>query len=124
MRLRKLTPMLWVTDMKKTIEFYTNTLGFTCTGLEQDVWAILRRDEVEITLATMNEHSNLKEPTFSGSLYVHTDDVEKSWSELKDKAQIAYPIETFDYGMREFAIRDCNGYIIQFGQDVEELKQA
>jgi uncharacterized glyoxalase superfamily protein PhnB len=124
MRLRKLTPMLLVTDMKKTIEFYTNTLGFTCTGLEQDVWAILRRDEVEIMLATMNEYSNLKEPTFSGSLYVYTDDVEKSWSELKDKAQIEYPIETFDYGMREFAIRDCNGYIIQFGQDVEEAKQA
>jgi uncharacterized glyoxalase superfamily protein PhnB len=116
MRLKKLTPMLWVTDMKKTIEFYTNTLGFTCTGLEQDCWAILRRDEVEIMLATMNEHSNLKEPAFSGSLYVSTDDVEKSWSELKDKAQIEYPIETFDYGMREFAIRDCNGYIIQFGQ--------
>jgi len=28
---------------------------------------------------------------------------------------VVYPIESFDYGMREFAIRDNNGYILQFG---------
>ena len=28
--------------------------------------------------------------------------------------------ETFDYGMREFAIYDCNDYLLQFGQDSSE----
>ena len=27
-----------------------------------------------------------------------------------------YPIEDFHYGMREFAIFDNNGYLLQFGQ--------
>jgi hypothetical protein len=27
-------------------------------------------------------------------------------------------IETIDYGMREFAIHDNNGYVLQFGQPV------
>jgi hypothetical protein len=31
---------------------------------------------------------------------------------------IVYPLEDFPYGMREFAIRDNNGYILQFGQEI------
>jgi hypothetical protein len=27
-------------------------------------------------------------------------------------------MEDFEYGMREFAIRDNNGYILQFGQEI------
>jgi len=37
---------------------------------------------------------------------------------LKHNTEIVYPIEDFDYGMREFAIRDSNGYCLQFGQEV------
>ena len=37
---------------------------------------------------------------------------------MKDKAEVVYPIEDFDYGMREFAIRDNNGYLLQFGQEI------
>jgi len=32
--------------------------------------------------------------------------------------RICYPIETFEYGMREFAIYDNNGYLLQFGEAV------
>jgi hypothetical protein len=39
-------------------------------------------------------------------------------AELKDKTKVCYPIETFGYGMREFAIFDNNGYLLQFGQPV------
>jgi hypothetical protein len=42
------------------------------------------------------------------------------WLKLKDKADICYSIETFPWGMREFAVYDNNGYILQFGQDVIE----
>jgi hypothetical protein len=30
----------------------------------------------------------------------------------------AYPLKDFDYGMREFTIRDNNGYILQFGPEI------
>ena len=33
--------------------------------------------------------------------------------------EVRWPIDTFEYGMREFAIRDCNGYTLAFGQPVE-----
>jgi uncharacterized glyoxalase superfamily protein PhnB len=39
---------------------------------------------------------------------------------LKDSTTVVYPLEDFDYGMREFAIRDNNGYVLQFGQEIQE----
>ena len=47
------------------------------------------------------------------------DDVENLWKQLKDRSSIVYPIEDSSYGMREFAIRDNSGYILQFGQPME-----
>ena len=38
--------------------------------------------------------------------------------ELKDKARISYEIDNFPYGMREFAVYDNNGYLLQFGQEI------
>jgi len=52
---------------------------------------------------------------FTGSLYVKTDDVEGLWQRLETRARICYPMEDFEYGMREFAIYDNNGYVLQFG---------
>ena len=40
------------------------------------------------------------------------------WADLKGRVAVAYPMEEFHYGMREFAIYDNNGYLLQFGQEV------
>ena len=42
------------------------------------------------------------------------------WEQLQATATICYPLEDFAYGMREFAIYDNNGYILQFGEVIEE----
>jgi len=57
-------------------------------------------------------------PHFTGSFYINTNDVDAWWDKLKQTDYIYYGIENFEYGMREFAIKDCNGYILQFGQDL------
>ena len=41
------------------------------------------------------------------------------WTKVRDKTRICYGIENFDYGMREFAIDDNNGYMLQFGQEIK-----
>jgi hypothetical protein len=58
-------------------------------------------------------------PALTGALYIHCDDVEEAWTKVKDVARVCYPIEDFDYGMREFAIFDNNGYVLQFGQEID-----
>lgn len=67
-----------------------------------------------------NEHLRFEKSLFTGSFYFRATDVDALGESLRDKVTIAYPIENFDYGMREFAIRDMNGYILQFGKEIPE----
>ena len=71
-----------------------------------------------------NAHEHFERPAFTGSLYINTDDVDSLWQQLKDKAKVCYPIEDFEYGMREFAVYDNNGYLLQFGQEINSEKSS
>ena len=122
-RLKKLTPMLETRDFAGTMKFYTETLGFSLVDRFEDSWGCLQRDGVEIMFSLPNEHRNMPESIMSGSLYFNTDKVDAVWAELKDKAKVCYPIENFHYGMREFAIFDNNGYLLQFGQPIKTLEK-
>ena len=122
MKLTALRPIIWTNRFEETIEFYTDILGFKVTE-RNDVWgwASLHKDSVSIMLAKPNEHTIFNQPIFTGSFYFTTDNVDGLWTELKNKVKISYEIETFEWEMREFAIYDNNGYILQFGQNVEEI---
>jgi uncharacterized glyoxalase superfamily protein PhnB len=113
--------MLRTKDLKGTIAFYRKSLGFTCDALsEADGWALLSRDAVELMVAAPNAHVPFEAPVFTGSFYFNVDDVDALWTALKDRVKIAYPMEDFPYGMREFAIYDNNGYMLQFGAPLRE----
>ncbi|KAF0245568.1 MAG: hypothetical protein FD167_3532 [bacterium] len=122
MKLTNLIPLLETDNLKETIEFYTEKLGFVCESVYPDngtpCWTNLRKDAVTIMFSLKSPHTTAEKPIMTGSLYLYPDDVDQVWEQLKDKVIVEYPIENFEYGMREFAIRDCNGYIIQFGQGV------
>ena len=120
MYLRLLRPMFWVYDVKVTIAYYEETLGFRCSESDPEWgWAEVERDDVQILFATPGTLMPNDGPSFTGSIYISTDDVDEWWNLLRLKAEILYPIENFEYGMREFAIKDCNGYTIQFGQEIQ-----
>ena len=113
---QSIRPMLRTKDLHATVRFWTDRLGFTCEALsEEDGWASLSRDGVGVMVATPNGHKPFSAPAFTGSLYFNVDDAAALWASLRDDAEIAYPIEDFAYGMREFAIYDNNGYMLQFG---------
>ena len=65
----------------------------------------------------------LNKPIFTGSFYLNTDNVDKLREELKDKTRGCYEIENFDWEMREFAIYDNNGYLQQFGQEIDKIEK-
>lgn len=117
-----LRPILWTEKLSETIDFYINILGFTCGERNDDWgWAALHKDDIEIMLAIPNAHTPFEKSIFTGSFYIRVNNVEELWESLKDKTNIAYEIETFEWEMREFAIYDNNGYMLQFGQDVSEI---
>ena len=116
-----LSPMLETKDMQATLKFYTEVLGFKCdTFSEEWGWAHFSKDEVAIMFSKPNEERNIPEPIMSGSLYIEVDDVDSVWDELKYAGNICYPIENFQYGMREFGMFDNNGYLLQFGEVINK----
>ncbi len=122
MKLLGLAPMLWTKHLTLTVGFYTQVLNFKCEEINEEIGlASLYKDNVQVMFVVPTKHEFTK-AQFTGSLYIKTDDVEKLWKELKDKVEIVYPIDTFEYGMREFAILDNNGYTLQFGQEVDVTK--
>ena len=122
MKLLDLKPILYSDKLEETIHFYTTILDFKCVARNNDwVWASLVRDGVEIMVAKPNAHVMFERPTFTGSFYVNVDNVNDIWTNLKQHTNIVYGIEDFEWGMREFAIYDNNGYIIQFGQNIKDI---
>jgi catechol 2,3-dioxygenase-like lactoylglutathione lyase family enzyme len=120
MKLTELRPMLWTKNLQETVRFYTEILNFTCDEIDEDWgWASLSKDGVALMIARPNEQTLFEAPAFTGSFYFNTDEIDALWEQLKDKARICYSIDDFEYGMREFAIYDNNGYLLQFGQEIQ-----
>ena len=119
MTFKRVTPMLTVPDIDVAVKFYADVLGFHPAN-QSDSWAVVERDGVEVMFALPNPHLPIfTEPQFTGSLYIQvTNGVEEIWESVKNKATVVYALETFSYGMREFSIRDNNGYVLQFGEEV------
>lgn len=119
MKLTDLRPLMWTKDIPGTIDFYTKTLGFAVDAYDEDLgWASLSRDGIHLMLSLPNAHFDYSAPIFTGSFYFNTEDARGWWEMVKDKAKVCYPLEEFSWGMREFAIYDNNGYLLQFGQEL------
>jgi uncharacterized glyoxalase superfamily protein PhnB len=113
--------MLTVPEIEPAVKFYRETLGFKSAN-QTESWAVVDRDGVEVMFALPNPHMPVfTSAQFTGSLYFQMDSgVDDLWTAVKDKVLVVYALETFDYGMREFAIRDNNGYVLQFGEEAGE----
>ena len=119
---KRVTPKFYTTHLQQTRTFYEQILGFTCLAYEPDWgWSLYGRDHVQIMYTLPNEHLPFREPMFTGSIYIYLETaIEELWLNLKDQVQVAYSLNSFEYGMREFAIYDNNGYMLQFGQEIAE----
>ena len=128
MVLQALSPILWTKDLAATILFYETVLGFKGKSNFPN-FATLRKDSVEIMFVVpQDEPVECKEPggnqefftkpILTGSLFIVTDQVDRLWELVKDKATIKDAINNREYLMRDFSILDNNGYELVFGQDI------
>ncbi len=126
-----------VRDLHMSIDFYQNILGFSLRmAVDEDtnihvtgpspgiklIYAQLERDEVEIMVQQQN--SMVEDlPVFSGcnigasvSFYITVKDIDGLFQQVRSKADCIREPETTWYGMREFYIRDPDGYILGFAE--------
>ena len=112
-----LVPIFSVGDLSKSIEFYTETLGFQLDFIygEPQFYAGLFKDSIELHLVT----KNLRQPAGRGNLSILTDEVDDLHQKLIEaKVQIIVPPDDRDYGLRDFSCKDLDGNIIVFGTDI------
>lgn len=113
----QLTPSLLVNDLDEAIAFYER-LGFTRTGTYPPdgtpIWGEVTRDGVSLQFYTDPPQGTPTEPVCSGTFYVPCSDVMALAEELAEAVPFAWGPEVMDYGMREFAIQDPNGYYLAF----------
>jgi uncharacterized glyoxalase superfamily protein PhnB len=129
---------MMVKDVKETVEHYENNYGFTLSmavpesldGIHEKivdgkiyVYALVKSGDVEIMF---QEAENLRKdvPGFDGAeigasatFYFEVSGIDELYSALSNKVEVVKEIATTWYGMREFYVRDCNGYVLGFAEN-------
>ncbi len=118
----RLVPSLLMRDVATTVAFYER-LGFQLTGLDSQLpratWVEVHRDGVVLQFHSDPPHGTPPEPVLSGTLYLFPSSVDEIADELRRAGlELAWGPEDMDYGMRECAIQDPNGYFIAFTEPV------
>lgn len=110
----KVVLSLFTPDLAATARFY-EALGFVLCGEGVDTgWIELRRGELVLQFYADAPLGTPDTPIMSGTIYVHADGVDALAEEWRDRLKFEWGPETMEYGMREFAFRDPNGYLIAF----------
>lgn len=108
-----LTCLLRCNDLASTREHYQQTLGFTACDSAESTLLVQLQDGC-LTFTEQDLWGSA--PACTGTLYFALEDVQAYFDSIKDRADIAWPLQDMPYGTREFGIRDCNGYYLAFMQ--------
>lgn len=132
MTYKNLSPNLRVKNVKQSVEYYTQILGFdliaTVPETNEDEWvfAIIKSGGIMFMFqeekSLLEEYPQLSKHTQGGALtfYIHVSDVHLLYQKISNKVTIAKEIHDTFYGSTDFAIEDCNGFILVFSQDKNE----
>ena len=124
MKLRGLTPMLGVADVRKSINFYTQLLGFKLGDTSEHAgaicWAHLCHGETELMLTEVANPESGREGHRQTYLYFYPEDVVAAYDHLSSEGHLVKPLRVTFYGMKEFEMEDPDGYQLWFGEEPDE----
>src|SRR5215510_10466246 len=125
-KLLRSAPYFPVSNVEQSVAFYERMLGFRCeysagTPLQ---FAICSRDGLAIMLRRVSEPQLITPNEKQGGTwdaFFWVNDAQAFHEEFNSKgAQVVYgPLIQEAYRMNEFAIRDCDGHVLGFGQSLE-----
>jgi uncharacterized glyoxalase superfamily protein PhnB len=118
----QIVPVLKVSHLQRAVDFYTQVVGLDLRwragndgGGEN---ALLENGPVQLLLSTGSHLGDT--PAFTGALYFNLKGVDAFYEAVKDRVEIVWPIETMEYGQREFGVRDPDGYLLAFAESLPE----
>lgn len=124
----KLTPLISVFDMTKSLAFYRDVVGFAVISASPEVetaegrfshWMWLQFGETEIMLNTQYD-SNERPPQPTAKtirdavFYIGCRDIDLAFRELSSRGLKSDPPKMAPYGLRFFSVEDPDGYTIVF----------
>jgi GNAT superfamily N-acetyltransferase/uncharacterized glyoxalase superfamily protein PhnB len=120
MRFSRITPILYSSDVAKSIDYYINVLQFDnhWTWDDPATFGGVSKNAVDIFFCKECQGS-------PGTwLAIMVDNVDNYYESIKAKgADIPYPPETKEWGLREMLVKDPDGHIIRFGQPASHKRK-
>ena len=120
---RRVTPMIHVPDVRATIDWY-KSLDFNLVNANEDNgkvdWAMLSFGDSAVMFNAGGQHTTSDRRDVD--LYVHTDNISDLYERLRERVEVREELHDTFYGMREFIIRDLNGFWVTFGQDISQTQ--
>jgi len=125
-----ISPTLAVRNMKQTIQFYRDSLGFQMgiafPDADNPEYADLSKDGMVIMLVpTQNVGVSVEASLGTGvNLYMQIDgDIDEYYNELKNRGvKIIVDIKDEPFGIRDFTVEDVNRYKLTFNQVSKAVK--
>lgn len=111
---RRVTPILRVSDLDRSLEYYVRVLGFTMDWRDDDgnSFASVSRGDCHLFLASADQGN-------PGSwLWIGVDDVDVLHDELTASgARVRHPPANYPWGSREMQVEDPDGNVLRFGSE-------
>jgi catechol 2,3-dioxygenase-like lactoylglutathione lyase family enzyme len=126
MEILRSAPYFPVADVERTAAYYARSLGFETEYVAGSpaVFAICSRDHFAIFLRRVGDPSLIRPSEAQGGTwdaFFWVDDVGALFAELSGRgATVVYAPTPQEYGLLEFAVRDCDGHVLGFGQAMGE----
>lgn len=113
----RVTPMIHVPNVGDTVDWY-GSIGFDLISTGEDsgemVWAEMSFGDGRVMFSACGRTSQAERREVD--LYVRLSGVDELFRQLGPKVAVQEEIHDTFYGMREFIIRDINGFWITFGE--------
>jgi uncharacterized glyoxalase superfamily protein PhnB len=116
-KLSRIAPEVPVTDLRGSIEYYEQKLGFSVAmEMPDGDYAIVERDDIAIHL--FQDDSRSHSPV---GLHVFTHDLDELYAELQRRgARLSQEIVRKPWGNRDFRVNDHSGNEIKFTEPLSE----
>jgi uncharacterized glyoxalase superfamily protein PhnB len=132
MKVTRITPVLAVREVEPCVKFWVERMGFQKTAEVPDGntvgFAMLEKDGVELMYQSYrsieSDNAAMAEVASKGKtfLYVEVNNLDEVIAAMKG-AEIAVPLRTTFYGMKELGVKDPAGHVIIFAQNTAQAKQ-
>ena len=122
--LRAVAACFPVADISTTMQWYEEQLGFVGDPFpdhEPYVFAILRRDDVEIFLQRVDRYQKPElyntRPGGVWDAYIRVEGIKDLYESVRAEATIIQRLRRQPYGNWEFEVKDPNGYVLVFSEE-------